>query len=166
MGPKVFVKTALSTSKDPPKQSGVLRKSTVRSSPELWKRTGNRRPPRTRPGASGLPRFRHQATGNSPRLTQGSVLLRSRAVHSGSVNIKQVPKRFLEESFPILAAWWCSKTQIHGHHVCQLWSTGSGAFASLLVTWAEVLCGPHGRSLLVGRCQHLALNLRKGGKMS
>lgn len=87
MEPEAFVKTAWPPARTPTERLGVLL-------PWLWKREDGEPGP-----ISDRARADWVAKGSdirkSPRLTQGSALLQSQAVHSVSVNVKQVPKSFL-----------------------------------------------------------------------
>nr|KAF6420656.1 hypothetical protein HJG59_009383 [Molossus molossus] len=86
--PRVFVKTALSTSKGPPER-GVSERGPYVHPPSCG-RGRNQHPPRIRPGAWGGQGFRHQLQ-EEPRTDPGLGLAPESSCSLVSVKIKQVP---------------------------------------------------------------------------
>lgn len=98
----------------PGHQQGRPPNGRVFSCPGGGRGMGNQNPSQIRPGATWV--AKGSDIRKSPRLTQGSILLQSQAVRVVSVNGKQVPKSFLEETSLILVQGWPVEMQIHGHH--------------------------------------------------
>lgn len=98
----------------PGHQQGRPLNGWVFSCPGGGRGMGNQNPSQIRPGATWV--AKGSDIRKSPRLTQGSILLQSQAVRVVSVNGKQVPKSFLEETSLILVQGWPVEMQIHGHH--------------------------------------------------
>lgn len=83
----------------PPERLGVLRKRTVRSSPELWKRLGNQHPPRIRPSASGLPRDPTSGHQEKPSTDPGLSFAPESSCSFSVSKYKANTKEFLRRKF-------------------------------------------------------------------